>query len=226
MGLIPFYGATNPSLFKIERQAMDRPARVIQALDSLLPGQGVVLDIGAGDGFTAERLTSSTRRVIAIEPESRMRLPERPVEWVAADAEALPLASRSVDAAYATWAYFFSRGWDPSLGLCELNRVVRRGGVLALADNLGGDDFTALGDVSITADADFWARRGFECITVDTVFEFESPGDADRLLTAYFGPSSQHAARLSLSYRVGVFVGVSRGPSDPSGCGARPSSSS
>jgi hypothetical protein len=51
--VIPFYGADDPAMFAIERAAMDRDGLVVRALDGLLP-RGRVLDVGAGDGFTAE----------------------------------------------------------------------------------------------------------------------------------------------------------------------------
>ncbi len=52
MTVIPFYGADDPDMFAIERRAMDRDGLVIAALDAALPG-GLVLDVGAGDGFSA-----------------------------------------------------------------------------------------------------------------------------------------------------------------------------
>src|SRR5687768_5265227 len=113
MGVIPFYGAQDRRLFEIERAAMDRPGRVIAALDELLPRSGLVLDVGAGDGFTAERLSTATRRVVALEPAEGMRRPDRTsIEWLGGEAEHLPLRGASVDAAHSTWAYFFSRNWD------------------------------------------------------------------------------------------------------------------
>jgi ubiquinone/menaquinone biosynthesis C-methylase UbiE len=47
---------------------------------------------------------------------------------VRGDAELLPFRDRSFAGAYATWAYFFSREWDPTLGIEELHRAVRPGG--------------------------------------------------------------------------------------------------
>jgi len=68
--VIPFYGADDPAMFTIERAAMDRDGLVEKALDEVLPG-GRVLDVGAGDGFTAERLSAS-RRIVALEPSAGM----------------------------------------------------------------------------------------------------------------------------------------------------------
>jgi SAM-dependent methyltransferase len=208
VGVIPFYGAERPDLFAIERTAMDRPGRVIAALDRLLPA-GLVADIGAGDGFTADRLTGGGRHVIAAEPAGGMRRPGLPVNWTAASAEALPFAGGSLAAAYATWAYFFSRDWDPSPGLAELDRCVDAGGPLVVVDNLGGDEFTAA--MGPQADPEYWAAQGFATEVVDTVFEFEDAADARTLLDVYFGPSPTHGEQLCFSYRVGVFTRPSRG---------------
>jgi hypothetical protein len=57
-------------MFAIERAAMDRDGLVVRALDELLP-RGRVLDVGAGDGFTAERL-GANRRIVALEPNVGM----------------------------------------------------------------------------------------------------------------------------------------------------------
>lgn len=211
MAVIPFYGAERPELFAIERRAMDRPGRVIGALDALLPAGGTVIDVGAGDGFTAEQLTTPERRIVAVEPAARMIRPERHLQWVRADAEHLPFRNATFDAAYATWAYYFSRGWDPSPGLQELHRVVRCGGPLIIADNLGGDEFTALAGDDISADPQFWEARGFRCQVVDTCFAFADRSEARRLLGFYFGEAAAAEAQQQLSFRVALFVGTGRG---------------
>jgi len=210
MAVMPFYGVEHPDLFTIERAAMDRPGLVIDRLNRLLPG-GVVLDIGAGDGFTAIHLTRSDRRIIAVEPAAGMIDQTRQLTWVRADAEALPLRDGSLDGAYATWAYFFSRGFDPTAGIAELNRTVRVGGALVIAENLGDDEFCVLAPSDITADPTFWTRQGFTLEVIDTEFSFETTEDALRLLTFYFGDVGSNPP-IRLSYRVGLFVGRSRGP--------------
>ena len=69
--VIPFYGVDNREMFEIEREAMDRPGKVVEALNAILPGEGVILDIGAGDGFTGHRLATAGRTIIGIESDSR-----------------------------------------------------------------------------------------------------------------------------------------------------------
>jgi SAM-dependent methyltransferase len=211
VAIIPFYGATNPALFATERAAMDRPGLVLAALDEVLP-RGTVLDVGAGDGFTAARLSTATRAVIPLEPAEGMRRPASGLRWVGGEAEHLPFAARSFAGAYATWAYFFSRDWDPTPGLAELHRVVDRGGPLVVVENLGDDELTALAAHDITGDPEVWLGLGFELLEVDTVFEFVSEDDAAALLGLYFGDRAPRRPKLRWTYRVGVFIASSSGP--------------
>jgi SAM-dependent methyltransferase len=210
MAVLPFYGSDHPDLFAIERAAMDRDGLVIDRLDEVLP-PGLVVDVGAGDGFTAERLDVDGRRIVALEPARAMIEFSRALMWVQGDAERMPFRDSSLDAAYATWAYFFSRGFDPTPGLSELHRTVRAGGVLAIAENLGNDEFCALAPMDIAADTGFWQARGFSLETVETTFSFESDEDALRLLTFYFGDVGPEPPK-HMTYRVGLFLGHSWGP--------------
>jgi SAM-dependent methyltransferase len=211
--LIPFYGSQDPAMFAIERAAMDRGGRVIEELDARLPSAGLIADVGAGDGFTAARLQTPQRTLIAVEPDAAMIRADRPLHWIGAEATALPFADGSLDAAYATWAYFFSRDWDPTPGIDELHRTVRGGGPLLIVDNLGGDEFCELADGDISADPVFWEGHGFETSVIETAFEFETLEDARRLLGFFFGDRGRTGARLRIGFRVGLFAGSSRGPS-------------
>jgi predicted RNA methylase len=58
-------------MFEIERRCMDRDSLVIHHLNKDLPG-GLALDMGTGNGFTAVRLSFSTRTVVALEPDRAM----------------------------------------------------------------------------------------------------------------------------------------------------------
>jgi SAM-dependent methyltransferase len=210
VGVIPFYGAERPDLFAIERAAMDRPGRVTAAIDHLLPDHGLVVDIGAGTGFTAQQLSSPDRVVVPVEPAEGMWRPDVPLPWVGASAAALPFATGAFDAAYATWAYFF--GDDECLpGLAELHRVVRAGGPIVIAQNAGDDEFTALSPRDITTDPAFFTARGFTHEVVATVFEFEQPADAVQLLRFYFGDGVPGDVATTLTYNVSLFVAASRG---------------
>lgn len=217
MAVIPFYGAEDPTMFALERRAMDRPGRVLQALDRRLPESGVVLDVGAGDGFTAQKLASPGRSVVALEPAAGMIRPGRKLNWVRGEAEHLPMAAGSVDAAYATWAYFFTGlGWDPSPGIVELHRVVRSGGAILVVDNLGNDEFTDYVDEGEGHQADVarWRRFGFEVEEVETAFVFDNFDEAAALLGFFFGEPGRTKPKLQIAFRVGLFHATSRGPTN------------
>jgi SAM-dependent methyltransferase len=202
---IPFYGTRHPDLFAIERAAMDRPGLVLQALDRLLPADEPVLDIGAGDGFTAEALRSLRREVVPLEPATEMSDSGRDLMWVRGDAEGLPFRPGSFGGAYATWAYFFPSLHDIGPALGEAERVLRPGGMLAIVNNLGDDEFTALSPRDITEPTAPLKAMGFAIDIIDTCFEFESLEDSRRLLGLYFGDRGRDGARLTLSFRVGLF---------------------
>ncbi len=191
---------------------MDPSGKVAAAVGRRLPARGTVLDVGAGDGHIARRLTTRSRRVVPVEPALGMIAQGGPLPWVRADAERLPFAPGSLDAAYATWAYFFPDHHDITPGLAELHRVVRPGGPLLVADNVGGDEFTALAAPPIAADPEVWAAHGFECEVVETAFVFADITEARLLLGHFFGERGRARAALRLSFRVGVFAARSRGP--------------
>jgi len=204
MSIIAFYGAENRDLFAIERAAMDRPGNVIRYLDEVLP-DGDVLDIGAGDGYTADALATSERSLFGVEPAQGMISRERTLTYVRASAEALPFADKSFSGAYATWAYFFPDHLDISAGLAEVERVVRRGGPIVIVDNYGGDEFSSLLGHRNLIDTRFWEARGFIVTEIDTVFEFASQDDADQLLSLYAGQAVR-GVPLVIGYRVAVMT--------------------
>lgn len=204
MPVIPFYGATDREMFAIERRAMDRAGLVVHHLDAVLP-PGIVLDVGAGNGFTASRLRRADREVVGLEPAAGMVDPTAPIPWVRGEAEALPFADGSFDAVYATWAYFFPTFLDPAPGLAEAERVLVDGGLLVVVDNLGGDEFCDLAETDIATDATWWVERGFGVEVIETAFEFDDLDEARRLLGHFFGPRGQAGARRRIGYRVGAF---------------------
>ena len=211
--VIPFYGATDRDTFEVERRTMDRDGIVLAALDDLLPG-GLVLDTGAGDGFTAERLSRPDRRVVPLEPAAGMIDRRRILPWVRGAAQALPFRDASFDAAFATWAYFFPDIGYGDPGLAEWRRVVRPGGPLIVADNAGDDAFSALDDEPVETDRTraWWTARGFREEIVETTFRFDSLEEAQRLLGLYFGDRGRAWDSPTIQYRVSLFIGVaSRG---------------
>ena len=108
------------------------------ALLDLLPidASATVLDLGAGTGKLTRVLARRYARVIAVEPLDGMRAILEAVvpgaEALAGTAEAIPLADASVDAVFAAAAFHWFANDD---AVAEMARVLRPGGVLALAWN-------------------------------------------------------------------------------------------
>ena len=206
MSIIPFYGAQDRAMFAIERAAMDRPGRVIEHLDSAMPA-GCLLDIGAGDGFTADRLTRSDRMIFGLEPAAEMMNRDRNLIYMRGSAEALPFPDNVFDGAYATWAYFFPRFFDISQGLAEMRRVVRPGGPMLIVDNLGGDEFSRWLGQAPGVDRRFWEDAGFHLAEIDTVFEFSHKADAETLMSFFAGRTLTAVPKV-IEYRVAVMSSI------------------
>jgi SAM-dependent methyltransferase len=114
-----------------------RPAPPPQALDWLVPpGAQAVLDLAAGTGVVTRELVrraAGTQRVIAVEPDERMRAvlatrcPE--AEVLAGRGEDIPLPDTSVDAVVISAAWHWL---DPERAVPEITRVLRVGGSLGV----------------------------------------------------------------------------------------------
>ncbi len=209
--VIPFYGGGDRRMFAIERRAMDRDGRVVAFLDRALPG-GRVLDVGAGDGHTAELLSHDGRFVVAMEPDDRMVDRTRNLVWARGVAQDIPFHDDTFDAAYATWAFFLSGTVDDDLirGVRELERVVVDGGPLVIVDNAGGDEFTELCDRPIADDGSRWRQLGFERHLIDTSFRFDTLEQARALIAFYFGEAvAVGLDALEIGFHAAAHVGTS-----------------
>jgi SAM-dependent methyltransferase len=111
-----------------------RPSPPPQALDWLIPPSAqAVLDLGAGTGAVTRELIGRAARIIAVEPDERMRavLTARcpKAEVLAGRGEDIPLPDASVDAVVISSAWHWL---DPELAVPEITRVLRVGGVLGV----------------------------------------------------------------------------------------------
>jgi SAM-dependent methyltransferase len=127
-----------------------RPSYPLDAVDVLIDGLGdparlVVADLGAGTGISSRLLASRGPRVVAIEPNAKMRAAAEPdprVTWIDGTAEQSTLDAASVDVAVAFQAWHWVA--HPA-GVAELRRIVRPGGRFAVVYNERdeSDEFTA-----------------------------------------------------------------------------------
>jgi SAM-dependent methyltransferase len=111
-----------------------RPSPPPRALDWLIPpGAQAVLDLAAGTGAVTRELVGRVPRVIAVEPDERMRAvlsarcPE--AEVLAGRGEDIPLPDASVDAVVISAAWHWL---DPQQAVPEITRVLRVGAVLGV----------------------------------------------------------------------------------------------
>lgn len=111
-----------------------RPCPPPQALDWLIPpGAQAVIDLAAGTGAVTRELIGRAPRIIAVEPDERMRAvlaarcPE--AEVLAGRGEDIPLPDASVDAVVISSAWHWL---DPERAVPEITRVLRVGGVLGV----------------------------------------------------------------------------------------------
>jgi SAM-dependent methyltransferase len=92
-----------------------------------LGAEARVLDLAAGTGRLTQELQHRFGRVVAVEPDERMRAVHGAA--LAGSAEAIPLADASVDAAFVGEAFHW---FDPAAAIAELARVLRPRGGLAI----------------------------------------------------------------------------------------------
>jgi SAM-dependent methyltransferase len=111
-----------------------RPAPPPQALDWLIPPDATaVLDLAAGTGAVTRLLIGRAARVVAVEPDERMRAvlaarcPE--AEVLEGRGEDIPLTDASVDAVVIASAWHWL---DPERAVPEIVRVLRPGGSLGV----------------------------------------------------------------------------------------------
>jgi ubiquinone/menaquinone biosynthesis C-methylase UbiE len=104
---------------------------------------GLVLEIGAGNGLNfAFYNPLQVERVEAIEPDSamlryareRLKSAQVPITLTQAPVEALPFANETFASAVATLV--FCSVTDPLLGLSEIRRVLKPGGMLLLIEHV------------------------------------------------------------------------------------------
>jgi SAM-dependent methyltransferase len=130
--------ADRVALYDHQEPFVDLPARVLSRLD--LPAGARIVDLGCGYGRYEERLAAWPSPVEAIGVdlsegmvrEARARIEGR-AHWLVADAQRVPIATGSCDAAIA--AHMLYHVPDIAAAVTEARRILRPGGVLLVTTN-------------------------------------------------------------------------------------------
>lgn len=126
--------STYDSVAQLQR---DIGSQLFAHLPENLPAQSVVLDVGSGTGFFTRRLADKypTAQIVGLDiAEGMLRFSaaqQTGANWLCADAEALPLADKSIDIIFSSLAIQWCNHL-PQL-LQEFARVLKPGGVLCVA---------------------------------------------------------------------------------------------
>ncbi|WP_280396585.1 class I SAM-dependent methyltransferase [Nocardia carnea] len=131
---------------------------------------GRVLEVGAGYGANFAYIPSEVERVIAVEPEPRLREQAQAaadgldvaMEVVDGAAEALPVPDGSVDAV--VWCLTLCSVADPAAALAETRRVLAPGGVVRFFEH-GRSQSPGMRRVQRVLDATVWPVFNGGCHT-------------------------------------------------------------
>lgn len=207
----------HPETYEVLNRASDPDGLVWAALAEVAPwAGGAVVDVGCGSGFHLRTYAATASSVIGVEPHPQLAASaQRRVADLSnaavrvAEAGALPLPDRSVDAVHARWAYFFGPGCEP--GVAEAFRVLRRGGTLAIVDVDAtgpgyGVWFRAAWPKHEPGAVDrFWSRLGFSQRRLPVRWRFARRADLEAVLAIEF-PAS--VARRAIACTDGLEIEV------------------
>lgn len=164
--------------------ALDRGGLTVQRHRLLAGLTGEVIEIGAGHGANFAHYPTSVTRVLAVEPEPRLRALARSaaeqaplaIDVVDGLAEDLPVADRRFDAA--VFSLVLCSVPDPAAALREAHRVLVAGGKLRLLEHVRADT-PGLVRIQRMLDATVWPAIAGGCHTGRDLADLIQPAGFD-----------------------------------------------
>jgi len=173
--------------------------------EPLLAGlTGQVIEVGAGTGASFGHYPSAVDRVLAVEPEPRLRqiaaaaarTAPVPVTVIDGLADALPVPDASFDAAVVTFVLCTVPNQDAALR--EIRRVLKPGGLLCFLEHVRADT-ASLARIQRALDATVWPHLFGGChLGRDTAAAIERAGFSIGRLDRFLFPE----ARAPVSFHI------------------------
>lgn len=185
-------------------RAMDRHGMSEHRRALLTDLTGEVIEIGTGNGLNFPHYPPTVTRVVAVEPEQRLRQLAREaartapvsVEVVEGFAERLPAEDNSIDAAVVSLVLCSVADQDVSLQ--EIRRVLKPGGQLRFLEHVRAET-PGLARVQDVLDATVWPRLAGGCRTGrDTAPAIKHAGFTLERIDRFFFPE----VRLPTSFHI------------------------
>lgn len=176
----------------------DVHCNLLKAIQWILPLEGRrVVEPGAGTGRLTRLLAPHVRFIMGLDASAAMLqvaaacLPGRIL--VVADHRHLPVPGSCADLVLSGWSlcYLVNPGtnWqtEVSKALCEMERVLKPGGVMLIIETLGTGYAFPTPPEKLIPYYDFLEKSGFSFIWIRTDYQFSSPEEAVQLTRFFFG---------------------------------------
>jgi len=209
----------------VERE--DYEGRLLPTLAGLAPLDGArVVELGAGTGRLTRLLVPLVRSIRAFDRSpamldvARSRLEATGYDnWElgVADNKRLPVEDDVAEVALAGWAFGHALDWYPDTwrseigaALDEMVRVLRPGGSAIILETMSTGSKIAAPPTEGLATYYRWleTERGFRGTVIRTDYQFESLGEADRLVRFFFGDELADRVRRNRSLILPESTGI------------------